>query len=133
MEDKRFYLQMIQTTIERMASNSFKIKGWSLTAFGGLFTLIIANQDKRWSYNLLWLVLICALLFWWHDSYYLKLEIQYRKLYKRVARKNFKNVDFSMDLPKLSQNIFSIALRPILSMSYGVVVLISMILLYVFK
>lgn len=47
MENKRFHLQLIENVIERMAKNSFIIKGWTLTALGGLATLYIANQDKK--------------------------------------------------------------------------------------
>ena len=133
MEDKKFHLQMIQGAIERMASNSFIIKGWSLTAFGGLFTLFIANQDKGWSYDLLWLALICALVFWWHDTYYLMIERQYRALYKEVIEKEAENIDFSMAPPDSTENLFCVALRPILFGSYGIIVVVSLVLLYILK
>ena len=132
-EDKRLHLQMIQGAIERMASNSFIIKGWSLTAFGGLFTLYIANQDKPWSYDLLLLVLICALVFWWHDTYYLKIERQYRKLYEIVIAKDPGEIDFSMVPPIVAENFLCIAFRPILFSSYGIIVIFSLALLYIFK
>jgi cyanate permease len=131
--DKRFHLQMIQGTIERMASNSFIIKGWSLTALGGLFTLFIANQDKNWSYNLLWLALVCALVFWWHDAYYLKIERQYRALYKKVTEEDAGNIDFSMVPPSTTENSSCAVFSPTLLWSYGIVVVISLILLYILK
>ncbi|MCT2920406.1 hypothetical protein EFT58_07340 [Lactococcus lactis] len=133
MEDKRFHLQMIQNTINRMSSNSFIIKGWSLTAFGGLFTFYFANQNKNWSYNLLWLSLVCAIIFWGHDAYYLRIERQYRSLYNDVSNKDDKDIDFSMTPIDSGESLLSVAVRPILSFSYGIIVIASLALLYIFK
>lgn len=132
-EDKRFHLQLIQNTIDRMASNSFIIKGWSLTALGGIFTIYIANQNKSWSYNLLWLALACAIMFWGHDTYYLRIERQYRSLYNEVVKKNNEEIDFSMIPIDNSERFLSIAMRPILLYSYGIIVIVSLLLLYIFK
>ena len=133
MENKRFHLQLIENVIERMAKNSFIIKGWTLTALGGLATLFIANQDKKWSYDLLILILICTLIFWWHDAYYLKLERQYRALYKIVSEKDPAEIDFSMLPPETNESVPCVALRPVLRHSYGIIVLIVIILLFILK
>lgn len=132
-EDKHLHLQMIQNTINRMASNSFIIKGWSITAFGGLFAIYIANQNKNWSYNLLWLSLICAVIFWIHDTYYLKIERQYRLLYNDVVKKENKDIDFSMTPPNTSESFLCVAFRPILLSSYGIIFAVSAILLICLK
>lgn len=133
MENKRFHLQMIQDTINRMSSNSFIIKGWSLTAFGGLFTFYFANQNKNWSYNLLWLSLVCAIIFWGHDAYYLKIERQYRSLYNDVVNKADIDIDFSMTPLNNGESLLCVAVRPILFFSYGVIAIASLVLLYIFK
>ena len=133
LEDKRFHLQLIENVIERMAKNSFIIKGWTLTALGGLATLFIANQDKKWSYDLLILILICTLIFWWHDAYYLKLERQYRALYKIVSEKDPAEIDFSMLPPETNESVPCVALRPVLRYSYGIIVLVIIILLFILK
>lgn len=133
MENKRFHLQLIENVIERMAKNSFIIKGWTLTALGGLATLYIANQDKKWSYDLLILILICTLIFWWHDAYYLKLERQYRALYKIVSEKDPAEIDFSMLPPETNESVPCVALRPVLRYSYGIIVSIVIILLFILK
>lgn len=133
MENKRFHLQLIENVIERMAKNSFIIKGWTLTALGGLATLFIANQDKKWSYDLLILILICTLIFWWHDAYYLKLERQYRALYKIVSEKDPAEIDFSMLPPETNESVPCVALRPVLRYSYGIIVLVIIILLFILK
>ncbi|MBC1651598.1 hypothetical protein HCJ13_15505 [Listeria booriae] len=132
-ENKRMHLQLIQNVIDRMASNSFLIKGWSLAAFGGLFTLYIANQNKEWSYDLLWLVLVCAIAFWWHDTYYLKLERQYRALYDDVTKKCEDEIDFSMKPPESAEKALCVAIRPVLLCSYGIICIASLIFLYILK
>ncbi|MFD1465776.1 hypothetical protein ACFQ4L_06845 [Lapidilactobacillus mulanensis] len=131
-EDKRLHLTFIENTIQRMSSNSFIIKGWSLTALGGLFTLYIANQNKSWSYDLLWLTLGCALMFWLHDAYYLRLEREYRKLYEEVAQIDAEKTDYSMHIHK-KENMACTMGSDILLFSYGLVVVTILILLYVLK
>ena len=39
MEQKIKHLEFIQTTINRMAGNSFLLKGWTVTLTGGLLAL----------------------------------------------------------------------------------------------
>lgn len=116
-----------------MAKNSFVIKGWTLTVLGGLTTLFIANQDKSWNYNLLVLILLCSLLFWGYDAYYLKLERQYRKLYNIISTKDPAEIDFSMKLPETNESVLCVALSPALRDSYGIIVLIVIILLFILK
>ncbi len=56
-ENKRLHIQMIENIINRMSSNSFLIKGWSLTILGGLITVYLANINKPMSYLILLLCL----------------------------------------------------------------------------
>ena len=39
MENYRKHLEIIQGVINRMASNSFSLKGWAVTLVVGIFTL----------------------------------------------------------------------------------------------
>jgi hypothetical protein len=75
------HLEMIEKIIERLASNSFKYKGWSITAVSAL--LALAAKEKFAGYALIGLV--PALCFWGLDAYYLRLERAFRELYKSVA------------------------------------------------
>ncbi len=73
------YLEMIQNVIERLARNSFQIKAWTATIFTAtiVFTYSIIN-------TLIFIVLIAVIsLFWALDSYYLKQERLFRKLYEQ--------------------------------------------------
>ena len=72
------YLEMIQNIIERLARNSFQIKAWAATIFTA--TIILTYSIIN---TLIFIVLIAVIsLFWALDSYYLKQERLFRKLYE---------------------------------------------------
>lgn len=99
-EDKRLHLQMIEDVITRMGSNSFLIKGWSMTALGGLITVYITHMNEKWSNYLLVFGMVMCLLFWMNDAYFLSLEREYRELYDKVARTSNCDIDFSMKITR---------------------------------
>ena len=75
-----------------MAKNSFLLKGWVLT----LTTALIAISVKESEINFLFISIIPVFIFWFLDSYYLKQEKLFRKLYDEVRLKEEKKVDFSL-------------------------------------
>ena len=93
MENKHKHLDMLQGIINRMASNSFMLKGWSVTLIAGIFALASKDTDKI--YFLITYVPIIA--FWGLDAYYLRQERLYRKLYDKVRTTNESEIDFSMN------------------------------------
>jgi len=92
MEKKLKHLEFIQKTIERMAKNSFLLKGWSLT----LTTALIAISVKEKKIDFLFISIIPVFVFWFLDSYYLKQEKLFRKLYNEVRLKEEKKIDFCL-------------------------------------
>lgn len=50
-DDKRKHLEFIQDVINRLSSNTFLFKGWSITIIVAVFTAIVTTQN----YNLVWL------------------------------------------------------------------------------
>lgn len=74
--DIHLYLQMLQDTIKRMASNSSSCKNWMLTLITALLALMIGVDELR---EYVWLAILPVLMFWGLDFYYLLLENQYRK------------------------------------------------------
>ena len=97
-DNKIHHLEMIEQIIDRMAQNSFRLKGWAVT----LITLVGAfayQCPDKW-YTFIALGLMPLIAFWFLDSYYLQLERQYRVLYNSVTLKNDSEIDFSMDLNK---------------------------------
>ena len=132
-ENKRLHLKMIEDVISRMGSNSFLIKGWSITAIGGLITLYVAKIQHPWSYNLLWIALGLCLIFWVSDAYYLMKERQYRQLYDLVRQKKDTEIDFSMHIPELNENSLCCMCRPIFLFSYIPLFLALIVILYIDK
>lgn len=126
-EDKRKHLEFIQGVINRMASNSFLFKGWSITIIAGIAAF--SAKDSR---PVLMIVpIVATLLFWGVDAYYLMLERAFRNIYKDVAAKPATNIDYSL-IPN-AQDIKPVAWiktlgRPILYIFYGIVLIMLVIL-----
>jgi hypothetical protein len=94
MPNKIKHLEFIQTVISRQASNSFLIKGWSLTLVGGIFAL--SSNTGKVAY--LFVAYVLLLMFWSLDAYFLCIEKRYRALYNEVRQKEENDIDFSMEL-----------------------------------
>lgn len=94
MENKIKHLEMIQGIINRMANNSFLIKGWTVALIVGIFTL--SNIKKEGFYSAISGIPLLA--FWGIDAYYLYQERLYRFLYDRVRQLEEDKIDFSMKL-----------------------------------
>ena len=60
MENYRKHLEIIQGVINRMASNSFSLKGWAVTLVAGIFTLVEKNTERMYFL----IVYIPILMFW---------------------------------------------------------------------
>ena len=81
------YFEMIQNVIERLARSSFQIKAWAATIFTAVIVLTYSIIN-----TLIFIVLIAVIsLFWALDSYYLKQERLFRKLYDHKVSQ-FNNV-----------------------------------------
>lgn len=93
MEKKNLYLQMIQGIVNRMASNSFMLKGWAVTLIAGIFALASKDTDKVYFL----IAYIPIIIFWGLDAYYLMQERLYRNLFNSVRCINDSEIDFSMD------------------------------------
>lgn len=97
MEAKIQNLQMIQAIVNRMAGNSFLLKGWAVTLVAGIFAL--SSNDTNKLYFLI--AYIPILVFWGLDAYYLRQERLYRELYNLVREKNEQEIDFSMNTSEI--------------------------------
>lgn len=92
MENRIKNLEMIQSVINRMASNSFALKGWAVTLVAGIFVLAEKDADKMY-----FLVAYLPIIFFWGlDSYYLLQERLYRALYDKIRQLDDEKIDFSM-------------------------------------
>ncbi|MEV0118514.1 hypothetical protein AB0H77_35590 [Streptomyces sp. NPDC050844] len=74
------HLEFIQAVVTRLGNGSFLIKGWALTAAGIFFAVL--SKNLSWKVALTGFVPIVG--FWLLDSYYLRQERLFRKLYDAV-------------------------------------------------
>lgn len=88
------HLEMIQGVVDRLAGNSFSMKGWSITLVSALFALAAKDSNVRYAA----LALLPALCFWGLDAYYLRQERLFRRLYDAV-RKTIANDDAGAGQP----------------------------------
>lgn len=89
------HLEMIQGVINRMGSNSFLLKGWTVTLVSALFALAAKETNTIF----FWFAYLPVVIFWGLDGYYLSLERRFRRLYDDVAQRTDKT-DFSMDITR---------------------------------
>lgn len=92
-ENKLKHLEFIHNTINRMSTNSFIIKGWTITLISALF--VLAQKDSNVTYAIL--TYIAVPVFWYLNAFFLLQERRYRKLFDDVRIKNESDIDFSMD------------------------------------
>lgn len=92
MDKKLKHLELIQGVINRLASNSFMLKGWAVTLVAGIFVLAGKETDKLYFL----VAYIPVIAFWWLDAYYLLQERLYCSLYDKVRKVEENNIDFSL-------------------------------------
>ena len=93
MENKRKHLELIQGVINRLSTNSFLLKGWSVVLVSAFFALSV--PDSRVSF--VYLAYIPAIIFWGLDGFFLWQEQLFRKVYDHVRVMPEDKIDFSMD------------------------------------
>ena len=92
------HLEMVQGVINRIAHNSFLLKGWAITLTAASFWLLAREE---FSAGGKFGIMAVIFVFWGLDSYYLRQERIFRALYNHVRVQT--NTDFSMTCP-LSPN-----------------------------
>lgn len=93
MENKRKHLEFIQGAINRMASNLFFLRGWTITLIAALFALSVKETNQ----SFIFIVYFPVLVFWILDGYFLSQERLFRALYDHVRRLSEEEIDFSMN------------------------------------
>ena len=119
------HLEMIQSIVTRMATNSFVAKGWALTVAGAIYGFA-ANHLNPWIASA---GLLATLGFWWLDGFYLRAERVFRCLYIDAAKPNTAIELFSLDIQRYRNHdvakwhkvLFSLTLR----IFYGVITLVG--------
>ena len=130
MESKLKHLEMIQGVINRMAGNSFLLKGWSVTLISALFALAAKDTNPFFVF----LAYVPCVAFWSLDGFFLWQEKMYRKLYEKVAITEPQSIDFGMNASVFKESVdswFSVCFSVTLSMFhgtiFGVIILVMLI------
>src|SRR2546425_9714632 len=93
MDKKHAHLEMIQGVVNRLSTNSFLLKGWTVVLVSALFALAGGAGKAYFVY----LAFFPAIAFWVLDAYFLWQERLFRALYDHVRKLEEEDVDFSMD------------------------------------
>ncbi|MBU9159710.1 hypothetical protein MJS38_34195, partial [Burkholderia gladioli] len=123
MEQKIAHLGFIQTVITRMGGNAFLIKGWTVALVAAIFALSAKDSNS----NFIFIAIFPIFVFWALDSYYLRQERLYRKLYEKVADDTIKSEKFTMNATQFDnevQSLFRVALSKSIFPFYLLILLI---------
>lgn len=130
-EDKRKHLELIQGVINRMASNSFLFKGWSITIIAGLSAFAANGSNTKF----MLVPIVSTLLFWSVDAYYLMLERAFIRTYNNVAKMKPEQIDYSLTPAEEDRSLSAWAKvflgRPVLVLFYSTVIVMLIVLLLV--
>ncbi len=106
MNDNKFkHLDYIHNTINRMSSNSFIIKGWTISIVSILFIFTDNDINKKF----ITISLLAVLVFWYLNGYFLQQERKFRALYEKVRILPDKEIDFSMSTKEFTGRYYSLA------------------------
>lgn len=89
-------IDLIQGCINRMASNSFMLKGWTISLVAVVLAL---TADRLNPLFLFCSVMVPVLCFWYLDAFFLRTEKMYRKMYEWVLKERKEgNLEYQYDL-----------------------------------
>ena len=106
MEKKDILLKeidLVQNCIQRMAKNSFVVKGWLIS----LFTIIVALLPEKFDIRYLSIAgFLSVMCFWYLDGFFLKMETLYRWKYEWVIKKRLLCDDYMFDLDPYNKDMW---------------------------
>ena len=115
MSSRVKHLEFIQGVINRLATDSFRIKGWSVVLVSA-FLILVVREDRG---DLAWFGCIPVIAFWGLDGYFLWQERLFRDLYDHVRTLQEDHIDFSMDTSAFRCSWWRATLSITLFLFYG--------------
>lgn len=94
-DNKRQHLTYIQGIVNRLAQNSFLVKGWTVTLVSAILALSARVEGQNFIALSTYLPVI---LFWILDGYFLWQERLFRAKYDEVRLLEETSVDYSMNI-----------------------------------
>lgn len=79
--DHHKHMDYVQAVINRLAGNSFLMKGWALTVSSGLLGFAVSGNKPL----LALVAALPALAFWIQDTYFLRQERAFREMFDDIA------------------------------------------------
>jgi len=129
-DNKIKHLEFIHSTITRMSTNSFLLKGWSITLLAAIFAL----SEKESNKDFLIITYFSTILFWILSSYFLKIERNFRDLYNDVRKiLDDDRIDFSMDISSYKNSLTAAFFSQTLLIFYAPQLISIIILKYLIK
>lgn len=125
-------IDLIQGCINRMAHNSFLVKGWALSVFAGV-TAITQGNNLNDIVLLICTTIVPFICFWILDGFFLQTEKKYRLMYTERLKKR-RDGDES-DLYELdpkdykAESLLKVMCSITLAVFYGIPLLASIIIL----
>lgn len=127
-------IDLIQNCINRMAKNSFMLKGWALTIFAGV-TAFTKGENFSNPVTLVCTTIIPFVCFWILDTFFLRTEKKYRKMYEDMLIKRKDNNtegQYELNPQKIKVDCFLKVMFSItLVVFYGIPLLASIFLLVI--
>lgn len=96
-------IDLIQSCINRMAQNSFIVKGWFISLIAVILTLLPEKFNINYLYCISFIISFC---FWYLDAFFLKTERLYRFKYQWVITERLKNDNYFYDLNPYNRNMW---------------------------
>ena len=125
-ERRKEHLQIIHGILDRMAENSFQLKGWTVTLAAALEVFLKGEVKPVW----LFVPALPVVAFWLLDAWYLRRERLFRRLFDLVRTKNGPP-DFSMDVRPFAGEVgpvLTVAMSPTIVGFYGPVLFAIIVL-----
>ena len=87
------HLEMIQVVINRLAHNSFLVKGWSMTILSA--AILFLSQSRNLSECIILTFILPVIGFWILDGYFLWQERNFRGVYNDVRQQESTNFEMT--------------------------------------
>lgn len=127
-------IDLIQNCINRMARNSFMLKGWAISLLAVVLALTADRLNPLFLFCSVFIPLLC---FWYLDAFFLRTEKMYRKMYEWVLKERKEGrMDFQYDLEpsrfkKQVETHCSVMFSKTLRVFYGIPLLVVLfVILY---
>ena len=103
MGNKLKHLEMIQNIVNRMASGSTFLKGWTVIFVAAVIGFVLKDSQPVY----VGITIIPTLAFWALDGVYLRQEKLFRALYDKVRILEDEDIDFSMETSEVNKEVES--------------------------